>query len=433
MRRHRLLRRLALPAVAAGAFALGCLVYWLAAKSTYFAMLYGWGVVPVDFPFVDTHSVLSARVCSALGIDPFVTNPCDVLVRQFEYSPLLLLGAGAHELSANVPLGFALNVSFILSLFYLPPSRKLADFSVLALAVLSSVTAFAAERGNFELLLFAAFAVAGRLAVGRKMAPRLLAYGLMLTAAFAKFFPAVLLALTLRERPRFFVAINAAAAALIALFVVGYRAELLVAYGNFPRLDYFGDMFGAVMLPYGLAALTPGFPAAVALAGLMLAALGASVVLARQPAVIQAYAELPEVERVFLAIGCLLIVGCFFAGQSVAYRGIHLLFVLPALNTLARTMPSAAGRRMFSVTRVLTLFLMWREALHHFAVSLLPAGLPVWWLAKELAWWWLIAVLAGLTLCFARDSTMGRIVARWLPPRWLAGTPLGLPGGRNPS
>ncbi|MGH6983612.1 MAG: hypothetical protein ACREEI_05230 [Stellaceae bacterium] len=393
-------------------------------------MLNGWGVVPVDFPFVDTHSVLSARVCSALGIDPYITNPCDVFGRQFEYSPLLLLGAGPHELSANVPLGFVLNIVFIFSLFCLPAPIKRSNYAVMALAVLSSVTAFAAERGNFELLLFAAFAVAGRLAVRYGAASRLLAYSLVLSAAFAKFFPVVLMALTLRERPRLFFAINAAAAVLIVLFLVGYRADLLVAYGNFPRLDYFGDTFGAVMLPYGLATIFPGFPAALVFAGLTFAT---AALLARQLALNQAYAALPEVERVFLAIGGLLMVGCFFVGENVAYRGIHLLFVLPAFNTLARTMPSVAGRQLFSMTRTLTLFLMWREVFHHFAVQLLPPALPAWWLAKELAWWWLIAVLAGLALCFVRESTMGRIAVQFTLPRLLARAPLGLPGGRNSS
>ncbi|MGH6995989.1 MAG: hypothetical protein ACREES_09845, partial [Stellaceae bacterium] len=50
-----LTRRFALPVIAGAALLSACLVYWLAAKSTYFAMLNGWGVVPVDFPFVDMH------------------------------------------------------------------------------------------------------------------------------------------------------------------------------------------------------------------------------------------------------------------------------------------------------------------------------------------------------------------------------------------
>ncbi len=408
MERRILGRQSAIPAVAVGAFALGCLVYWFASQSTYFAMLYAWGVVPVDYPFVDTHTVLSARVCSALGIDPFFSNPCDILMRPFLYSPLFLLGAGPHELAANVPLGFMLNAVFFLSLFCLPAPRKLADFVAMTLAVLSSVTAFAVERGNFELLLFAAVALAGRLALGRGTATRLVGYGLMLAAALAKYFPVVLLALTLRERPRLFVAINAAAAAVLVLFVAGYHDELRVAYANMPRMDYFGDMFGAVILPYGLAALVPGFPATILLGGLTLTVFGAAVGIARQSNVTQAYAALSEPERVFLAIGCTLMLGCFFAGASIAYRRIHLLFVLPALNSLVRTMPNDAGRRLFSVTRAVALFLMWREALHHLAILIFPGALPVLWIAHEIAWWGLIAVLAGLMLCFALDSEIGR-------------------------
>ncbi|HYL49855.1 MAG TPA: hypothetical protein VET84_10850 [Stellaceae bacterium] len=428
-----LIGRLALPAVAAAAFIFGCLVYALAAKSTYFAMLYGWGVVPVDYPFIDTHTVLSARVCAAHGIDPFVSNPCDVLVRPFLYSPLFLLEAGVHELGANVPLGFALDIGFILSLLCLPAARMRHDFSVMALAVLSSVTAFAVERGNFELSLFIAAAIAGRLALGRSAVTRMVGYGLMLAAALAKYFPAVLMALTLRERPRLFFAVNAIAAAAIATFVFGYRHDLLIAYANMPREDYFGDMFGAVTLPYGLRTLFPGFPAGVALAGLTLLVVIAAILMARQTAIAEAYDDLPEAERVFLAIGCLLMVGCFFAGQSIAYRGIHLLFALPALATLARSARNPTVRQLFAVTVPITLFLMWREAFHHFAILILPSALPAWWLAQQFAWWWLMAVLAGLSVCFMRHSTMGQMAAGLWLPRLFGGPPLGLPGGRNPS
>jgi len=245
---------------------------------------------------------------------------------------------------------------------------------------------------------------------------RLVAYALMLTAALAKYFPAVLMATTLRERPRLFVVVNAVAAAAIGAFVVGYHHDLLIAYANMPRQDYFGDMFGAVTLPYGLATFFPGFPAGLALASLTLVAVAAAILMARQSTITEAYDELPEAERVFLAIGCLLIVGCFFAGQSIAYRGIHLLFTLPAFITLARTARSPTVRQLFAVTVPITLFLMWREAFHHFAILILPAALPAWWFAQQFAWWWVVAVLAGLTVCFVRHSTMGQTaVGLWLP------------------
>jgi hypothetical protein len=40
--------------------------------------------------------------------------------------------------------------------------------------------------------------------------------------------------------------------------------------------------------------------------------------------------------RITLLIGAALIGGCFFAGSSAGYRGINLLFTLPAILTLAR-------------------------------------------------------------------------------------------------
>lgn len=128
---------------------------------------------------------------------------------------------------------------------------------------------------------------------------RLLAYGLVLSAAFIKFFPAVLMALTLRERPQLFFAINAAAAGLIALFVVAYHADLLVAYGSFPRLDYFGDTFGAVMLPYGLAMLFRGFPAVLVLVGLALATFAAAALLARRPPSTKRMSSYPRLSAYF--------------------------------------------------------------------------------------------------------------------------------------
>jgi hypothetical protein len=37
-----------------------------------------------------------------------------------------------------------------------------------------------------------------------------------------------------------------------------------------------------------------------------------------------------------LVIGCAVIVGCFFAGQSIGYRGVFLLMVIPGLLGIAR-------------------------------------------------------------------------------------------------
>src|SRR5262249_60604487 len=50
-----------------------------------------------------------------------------------------------------------------------------------------------------------------------------------------------------------------------------------------------------------------------------------------------ALGRLPEPEKMFLLIGATLICGSFLTGSNIGYRGIHLLFTLPGLLTMART------------------------------------------------------------------------------------------------
>jgi hypothetical protein len=42
----------------------------------------------------------------------------------------------------------------------------------------------------------------------------------------------------------------------------------------------------------------------------------------------RAFASLTRPERVFLVIGSAVIAGCFFAGQSIGYRGVYFLLVV---------------------------------------------------------------------------------------------------------
>jgi hypothetical protein len=124
-------------------------------------------------------------------------------------------------------------------------------------------------------------------------------------------------------------------------------------------------------------------------------------------------ARLPEATRLFLVVGLALLVGCFFAGQNVGYRGIFFLFVLPGLLTLGREPDQG---QPFRVTAWLILFLMWgelfREALRHLAIgdpgAIWPNVEAVFWLIREAIWWWVIGGLAGLLLCFARETATGQ-------------------------
>ena len=128
---------------------------------------------------------------------------------------------------------------------------------------------------------------------------------------------------------------------------------------------------------------------------------------------------LTERPRLFLLIGAILICGCFFSGVNVAYRGVHLLFVLPAMLILAREAPLPGARRLFGRATWAILLVLWDMPVRRIVAAVfggqaypIQGSLALYsvWLARELAWWFLAAVLLSLLFGFFRDS-----LAAWRP------------------
>ncbi len=130
-------------------------------------------------------------------------------------------------------------------------------------------------------------------------------------------------------------------------------------------------------------------------------------------------------ERIFLVVGSTLLVGCFFAGQSIGYRGIFLLFVLPGLLAMARIAADSVSRRLCRTTAIIVVLLMWEECIRNGMARLdMPpladalSQLTVW-LARELAWWWIVSVMTAILLSFLAESEtvrgFVRLSQRYLP------------------
>ncbi len=107
-------------------------------------------------------------------------------------------------------------------------------------------------------------------------------------------------------------------------------------------------------------------------------------------------------------MGALLLTACFFAGQNIDYRGVYFVLVAPGLVCLRRSSGDAAARRLLAQMIAVVLFVAWEEPLRrglHAATGLIASrglGLRVevlFWIGRELAWWWLIAGLAAIVLC----------------------------------
>jgi hypothetical protein len=429
-----LARHAILPLAAMLLFA-GFVILWLDFRPLYFAILEGQGQHPFWFPFLDTHALLAAIECKRMGYDVYVADPCDVLNRLHVYSPMFLeLSFLPVSVRDTAIVGTILSLGFFIALAAVPPPAGRIAWLLTLLALASDMTVYGVERGNNDLLIFIMVAAAGRLMLSVPAA-RMVGYALVMLAAFLKFYPITLMVLALRERPRVFVAIALTATAALALFLVHYRTGLAMAMALTPNGSYFTDFFGAVNLPRGLAELlTPLRTASpvlgkalpylppVLLAALVVSCLRDAVGLAIDDSARERFAALPAPQALFLAIGAVLISSCFFAGQNIDYRGIAFLFLLPGLCALGR----GPDGRVFLRAAVTIVFLTWSEFFRHL-IELGAAALDLssgvertveaaFWLVRELLWWRVIAILAGLILGFAATSEIGAMVLERVVP-----------------
>jgi hypothetical protein len=414
------------PAIAATAIFLTlAALNWVGARGVYDAVITGWGVAPYNFPFLDTDTVLSALRCARIGIDVYVTNPCDVLGRVYDYSPLwLALRVFSVTTAWITPVGFGVDIIFLLSLFLLPPGRDWRDSAIITAGALSSSAVFAMERGNNDLIIFGLAAGAAALAC-RSRALRLFGYSLALLAGLLKYYPMTLMILATRERPRVFFTVAAVATACVVGFVVLERADLARALALIPTGSPFSHMFGAKTLPLGLRQVLnlPPSPGVVAICELLmiLPAFAVGITFGRRAGTSAGLAALTQAERAFLLTGALLILSCFLTAQNIGYRAIHLIMVLPGLLALRRVAP-----RPFAYTGsiVIVIILLWAEGWDTwiwlglpevgFSPSQVNRVLFVAWVMREVAWWWVVILAVTLVTGLTLGSEMGGVFRGWL-------------------
>jgi hypothetical protein len=421
------LSRFAVSVAGVSVFALVAALY-LVSPAMYLHVMYAMMKVPAPHPFVDWEWIPSAVLCWSEGVNVYVNNTCYHVWSNlgFNYSPLWLRLIFLRALVPwTVPAGITLCVLFFLSLALLPPARSIRGQTLMLLAALSSATFLCMERGNSDLLLFIIMIVG--ISLGRYALPfRLAGYALFIVAGLLKFFPFVALILALRERLTILIAVTIVSVASLAALVVAYHQELGWMVQNLPVPSYYTLQLGAADLPGGLGATvaivltkTLGFDLDAAQAvgravsRIMLpvfaaTAIAVAVSLGRRCRLPAAIAALPAAEINGLVVGAALVCGCFFAGQSVLYKGIFLLLPLPSLMTLARQQPMSLARRAIEAACVATVFVLWTPFLESVLFSIrlvtrkmryssqLPPAFPVaylFWFTTELAWWLIITVL----------------------------------------
>ncbi len=405
-------------------------------------ILKSYGVLPLQFPFVDISGSLAAWECARQGVDVILSDPCDILHRPYDYSPLWM-AASAIPLGVGntMTVGWCVDLLFIGSLGLLPPPRRPVELVLVLAATLSTMVVFALERANPDILLFVLALMAGLLAECR-FPLRLLGYCFALAAALLKYYPIMALITVFRERMPVFVAVNLTVAVAVALFLAEYNGEIARGLKTIAHGPYNTDLFASKNLPFLLGEMVrnaagPSRWAPLvehAFAGAVYATLvGLCVVICRRllglGELSAALASLSGLERISLVIGSAVIVGCFFAGQSIGYRGVFLLLVIPGLIAITRRPASRDLHALGLGTSVVIVLLMWGEcfriALYHL-LERINASPPVagqleffYWLLHELGWWWAISVMLAILCDFIWEGPIMQEMASRLH-RWVA-------------
>jgi hypothetical protein len=145
---------------------LGMSCLWLSgAKELYESILRIYGIVPFRFPFVDISGALAGWECARQGIDIVLYNPCDILGRGYNYSPIWFAAARIPLNVTDRPVvGWSLGILFITSLNLLPAPKRWIELVLVLAATWSTMVAFALERANPDLFIFLLVLTAGFLA-----------------------------------------------------------------------------------------------------------------------------------------------------------------------------------------------------------------------------------------------------------------------------
>jgi hypothetical protein len=124
-------------------------------------------------------------------------------------------------------------------------------------------------------------------------------------------------------------------------------------------------------------------------------------------------AGLPARYATLFQIGSALIVGIFFTGESVSYRAIMLLLVLPALILLDSSKVCRSLRLLSRSTVIIILLVMFRlvpiGVLVNYDLNINNSAIAALiWIGFEVAWWWIVTVLLALLICSLMESQAWR-------------------------
>ncbi|MBI2498168.1 MAG: hypothetical protein HYV75_09770 [Opitutae bacterium] len=308
--------------------------------------------------FIDSYAVLAASDAVRAGLDPFQLNPLDPFQRPHSYSSWWFrLGDLGLTREDNFLVGGTWVLLFFAAVPVLLRPRTHGAALWTALVVLSPPVLLAVNRANNDLVVFALLVV-GLWVSGPAAWRQALFAAILVVATGLKFYPVVAVSACLLVRPprRMLVAGGLAvlAGGLTIASVWGDLQRAVIPWPNhihtigaaiiFRDLGWTGQ--GALLAGLGL----------VSLLGAVCAGRGWATGLAEESA--------PAGERRAFMVGATVLVVCFLAGISHAYRLIFALMLVPWLwRRAAAANPAARERGMARLMAGLLLTTLWFDGL----------------------------------------------------------------------
>jgi hypothetical protein len=400
-------------------------------RPSYMALMNAWMDRPYQHPFMDWEWFPAAAACWANGINVYLQNPCYLPIPEgaHNYPPIWLrlsfLAAGQDYIGTT---GLIMAVGFFAVLSRLPAPPKLGELVLILLVSVSSLVAFALERANVDVLIFIATVLAVCLLEHSKW-HRLFAYAVFILMGLLKFYPWVLLALAVRERPRVLAVTWIASAIILAGYLAYFHDEsVLLVERGLPKAAYIVDMIGAVNLPGGIATVYAAGDAnshgptigsmsqdlfATVMAGLVLLTVLVAAWFNTGGQLVVALQKMRARDLNLLVAGACMMVLCFFAGQSVGYRAIFLLLCVPGVMALKRQLPLGNRQGLLRAACVSIVVVMWVSLIQWMVESAEGKLIgqesatvlhATHWLIRELGWWLIISALSSILIAYFRLS-----------------------------
>lgn len=361
-----------------------------------------WGVPTMTPHFADLRAILGGLESLRMGHDPLIENPQDPWSRPMNYPRIwLALALCGLDQSDTTRLGILLIFLFFAGALILGGEIDRTMAGVLGLSLFSPALMFAYERANSDLVVFfclciALFALRGNSILG------LLA---IVSAGVLKLFPFLGLCVFLhRGRGTSASRLLAGLAGAVVYIAATYKDVLKIRAGTPQETQL---CYGVDVAWMAVHTRLPGSQLAetvmlLSYAG-VLSVLVVAFVLSRSSITGMDPLDGKHIDSFLMGSG--IYIGTFVLTNNWDYRLMFLLLTIPSLTLWSQK--GAPLTRWFSRGTLLAVLMALSSISLRSQLSVLPFGVPVWFLIDQFSKWSVFFGLVCLSACFVTDHFVG--------------------------